>query len=242
MTDNQPAEPGQPGFVRGNERLDQLLADPQLAADVAAAHVDAEEMDRVNAMNLAMIRKAAQMTQVEVARKLGVGQGVVSRLEHRDDMLLSTLYDYLMATGAEGASIVVVVHGHRIELDLSGFHNAPPEQQSALSSHRPGMCCCLGVSHVTAYGQGQSDYARLQPWITACHPRGTFRGTVFWLISAQRVPSVRLIVPSVQLARVLQEAILLVNSWSASSSGRYLSAQARRRQLLLARPSCPPRS
>jgi transcriptional regulator with XRE-family HTH domain len=49
-------------------------------------------MDRVNAMNLAMIRKAAQMAQVEVACKLGVGQGVVSWLEHRDDMLLSTLY------------------------------------------------------------------------------------------------------------------------------------------------------
>jgi DNA-binding transcriptional regulator YiaG len=90
MTDNQPGAPGQPGFARGNERLDQLLADPQLAADVAAAHADAQEMDRVNAMNLAMIRKAAQMTQVEVARKLGVGQGVVSRLEHHDDMPLST--------------------------------------------------------------------------------------------------------------------------------------------------------
>jgi hypothetical protein len=50
-----------------------------------------------------------QMTQVEVAPKLGVGQGVVSRLEHRDDMLLSTLYDYLTATGAEGAGIVVIV-------------------------------------------------------------------------------------------------------------------------------------
>jgi transcriptional regulator with XRE-family HTH domain len=135
MTEDQPAAPGQPGFVRGNERLDQLLADPQLAADVAAAHADAEEMDRVYAMNLAMIRKAAQMTQVEVARKLGVGQGVVSRLEHRDDMLLSTLYDYLMATGAEGAGIVVIVHGHRIELDLSRLRN-PPEQQSALA-HRP---------------------------------------------------------------------------------------------------------
>jgi DNA-binding transcriptional regulator YiaG len=92
MTDDQPAATVQQGFVRGNERLDQLLADPQLAADVA--HTDAEEMNRVYAMNLAMIRKAAQMTQVEVARKLGVGQGVVSRLEHRDDMLLSTLYDY----------------------------------------------------------------------------------------------------------------------------------------------------
>ena len=32
--------------------------------------------------------------------------GVVSRLEHRDDMLLSTLYDHLTATGAEGAGIV----------------------------------------------------------------------------------------------------------------------------------------
>lgn len=135
MTDAKPTASGQPGFVRGNERLDQLLADPQLAADVAAAHADAEEMDRVYAMNLAMIRKAAQMTQVEVARKLGVGQGVVSRLEHRDDMLLSTLYDYLMATGADGAGIVVIVHGHRIELDLSRLRN-PPEQQSALA-HPP---------------------------------------------------------------------------------------------------------
>jgi transcriptional regulator with XRE-family HTH domain len=81
-------------------------------------------------MNLAMIRKAAQMTQVEVARKLGIGQGVVSRLEHRDDMLLSTLHDYLMATGAESAAIVVIVHGHRIELDLSHLRDQP-EQLSA---------------------------------------------------------------------------------------------------------------
>jgi DNA-binding transcriptional regulator YiaG len=130
MTHDQPTPSGQARFVRGNERLDQLLADPQLAADVADAQTEAEDMDRVYAMNLAMIRKAAQMTQVEVARKLGVGQGVVSRLEHRDDMLLSTLYDYLMATGAEGAGIVVIVHGQRIELDLSRLRNQP-EQQTA---------------------------------------------------------------------------------------------------------------
>jgi DNA-binding transcriptional regulator YiaG len=191
MTDDQPAAPGQPGFVRGNERLDELLADPQLAADVAAAHADAEEMDRVNAMNLAMIRKAAQMTQVEVARKLGVGQGVVSRLEHRDDMLLSTLYDYLMATGAEGASIVVVVHGHRIELDLSGLRN-PPEQQSALGcpSPIPGDTASERV-HVAAYGQGQSVYAQLQFNTIARHPRETFRGTALWIIPVQRVLPVR---------------------------------------------------
>src|SRR5205085_1363169 len=80
------------------------------------------------------------------------------------------------------------------------------------------MRCCLGAAHVAAYGQGQSAYARLQPWITACHPRGTFRGTVFWLISAQRVPSVRSSVLSVQLARMLHEAILLVNGRSAVRS------------------------
>jgi transcriptional regulator with XRE-family HTH domain len=95
------------------------------------AHKAAEEMDRVHAMNLAMIRKAGQMTQAEVAKKLGVGQGVVSRLENRNDMLLSTLFDYLTATGAESASIVVTVHGRRIELDLAQLGDTPSERRSA---------------------------------------------------------------------------------------------------------------
>ncbi len=130
MTDNGSQETG-PVFVRGNEHLDRLLSDPQIVADVAEANAAAEEMDRVYAMNLAMIRKAAQMTQVEVARKLGVGQGAVSRLENRGDMLLSTLYDYLTATGADAASIVVTVHGHKIELDLGRLNDAPPDQSVA---------------------------------------------------------------------------------------------------------------
>ena len=130
MTDDGSHETG-PVFVRGNEHLDRLLADPQIAADVAEANAAAEEMDRVYAMNLSMIRKAAQMTQVEVARKLGVGQGAVSRLENRGDMLLSTLYDYLIATGADAASIVVTVHGHKIELDLGRLNDADADQSVA---------------------------------------------------------------------------------------------------------------
>jgi DNA-binding XRE family transcriptional regulator len=127
-------KPQEPVFVRGNERLDQLLSDPQMAADVAQASAEAEEMDRVYAMNLAMIRKAAQMTQVEVARKLGVGQAAVSRLEGRSDMLLSTLYDYLTATGADAASIVVIVRGRRIELDLERLHGSHPGEEYAENS------------------------------------------------------------------------------------------------------------
>jgi DNA-binding transcriptional regulator YiaG len=123
MTEDATPQPA--AFVRGNDHLDRLLADPQIAADVAQAHAEAEEMDRVYAMNLAMIRKAAQLTQVEVARRLGVGQAAVSRMENRGDMLLSTLYDYLTATGADAASIVVTVHGHRIELDLGSLRARP---------------------------------------------------------------------------------------------------------------------
>jgi DNA-binding transcriptional regulator YiaG len=115
-------------FTRGNEYLDRMLSDPQIAEDVAEADSAAEEMDRVYAMNLAMIRKAAQLTQNEVARKLGVGQGVVSRLENREDMLLSTLFDYLTATGAEGASIVVTVRGRTIELVLGHSTKHTAEQ------------------------------------------------------------------------------------------------------------------
>jgi len=38
-------------------------------------------------------------------------------------MLLSTLYDYLMAAG-----IVVTVHGQRIELDLARLRSHPRQQ------------------------------------------------------------------------------------------------------------------
>jgi DNA-binding XRE family transcriptional regulator len=111
----------QAGFSRGNEHLDRLLADPDTAAEVGQARAEIREMDRAHAMNLAMIRKAGDLTQIEMANRLGVGQGSVSRLENRDDMLLSTLFDYLTAAGAEGARIVVSIHGQEIDLDLAGL-------------------------------------------------------------------------------------------------------------------------
>ena len=126
-------DPTSPTFVRGNDTIDRLAADPFIADDIADTDAEVEEMDRIYAMNLAMIRKAAQMTQVEVARKLGIGQGVVSRLERRSDMLLSTLYDYLTATGADSASIVVTVHGRRVELDLGRLRASDSEEH--LTAH-----------------------------------------------------------------------------------------------------------
>ncbi len=106
-------------FVRGNAHLNRLLSDLDTAAEVASARAEIREMDRVHAMSLAMIRKAGDLTQIEMAQRLGIGQGTVSRLENRDDMLLSTLRDYLTAAGADSARIVVNIHGQEIDLDLA---------------------------------------------------------------------------------------------------------------------------
>jgi hypothetical protein len=108
-------------FVDATDRVDRMLADPKTAAAVAGIRVAGEEMDRTYAMSLAMIRKAGELTQNEVATRLGIGQGDVSKLERRDDWLLSTLLKYLGAAGAENARIVVTIRGQQVELDLAAL-------------------------------------------------------------------------------------------------------------------------
>ena len=110
-------------FLDATERVDRMLADPKTAAAVAEIRAAGEEMDRTYAMSLAMIRKAGELTQGEVAARLGIGQGDVSKLERRDDWLLSTLLKYLTAAGAEDARIVVSVHGQQVELDLAALRS-----------------------------------------------------------------------------------------------------------------------
>jgi len=52
-------------------------------------------------MPLEEIRKARQMTQVKVAEVLGVNQGEISKIEHRTDIYISTLADYVEALGGK---------------------------------------------------------------------------------------------------------------------------------------------
>ena len=47
------------------------------------------------------LRQAVEQTQEELAASLGVGQDTVSRIEHRSDILLSTLRRYVEAMGGE---------------------------------------------------------------------------------------------------------------------------------------------
>ena len=77
------------------------------------------EADRTYAMGLAALRQAAELTQVELARRLGVTQAAISRMEQPHDLLLSTLNAYLQAIGGTARMIVSFADGHETTLDLS---------------------------------------------------------------------------------------------------------------------------
>jgi DNA-binding XRE family transcriptional regulator len=52
-------------------------------------------------MPLDELRQAREMTQVHLAKILGVNQAAVSKLERRTDMYVSTLQDFVKAMGGE---------------------------------------------------------------------------------------------------------------------------------------------
>jgi DNA-binding transcriptional regulator YiaG len=106
-------------FIHGNDRINELARRPDLAADVAQIRQDMEEADRTYAMGLAALRQAARLTQVELARRMGVTQAAVSRMEQPHDLLLSTLSAYLEAVGGHASVVVRFADGHEAELDLS---------------------------------------------------------------------------------------------------------------------------
>ena len=105
-------------FVNGNDRIRRMLSDPETAAAVKEVRDEADQVDRVYLMNLAMVREAGRQTQAAIAAELSITQGAVSQLERRDDMLLSTLRSYLTATGAENPRILVTVNGMDVVLDI----------------------------------------------------------------------------------------------------------------------------
>jgi hypothetical protein len=71
-------------------------------------------------MSLRDLRKAMQLTQVDIAKRLKKGQDEISRIENRDDVLLSSLQSYVASMGGE------------IEV-ICRFKNRPPVRVTATS-------------------------------------------------------------------------------------------------------------
>ena len=70
-------------------------------------------------MTLRELRKARQLTQVRVARKLGINQDAVSRLEQRSDLLLSTLRRTVEAMG--GSLSLIARFPDRPPVEIAGI-------------------------------------------------------------------------------------------------------------------------
>jgi transcriptional regulator with XRE-family HTH domain len=109
--------------VRLEEMLGRLPADRRRRVEARAAELIAEEL------SLRDLRKALGKTQVAVAKRLGMKQENVSRIEQRADMLLSTLDNYLNALG--GSLRLVAEFKGRAPVTLSGFGEIEELRQNA---------------------------------------------------------------------------------------------------------------
>jgi len=79
-------------------------------------------------MTLREMRRARKLTQVKMAKTLGVSQDSVSRLEKRSDLLLSTLRKTVQAMG--GNLSLVAQFPDRAPVVLSGIAEDDPGPRS----------------------------------------------------------------------------------------------------------------
>ena len=70
-------------------------------------------------ITLRELRKACYLTQVSVARELGISQDAVSRMEQRSDLLLSTLRRTVEAMG--GSLSLIARFPDRPPVELTGI-------------------------------------------------------------------------------------------------------------------------
>jgi transcriptional regulator with XRE-family HTH domain len=74
---------------------DQVLAQPGAEERIAKEH--AEMLEEIRLYEL---RHAQAVSQAELAGRLEITQGAISKFEHADDVRVSTLRQYLEALGA----------------------------------------------------------------------------------------------------------------------------------------------
>lgn len=99
--------------VNVDDKIRKLSTTQRKKVEVRAAELIAEEM------TLRELRKARKLTQVRLARRLGITQDGVSRLEKRSDLLLSTLRETVEAMG--GNLSLVAQFPDRAPVVLSGI-------------------------------------------------------------------------------------------------------------------------
>ncbi len=107
--------------------IKKLSSAQRKKVEARAAQLIAEEM------TLRELRHARKLTQVRMAKTLGITQDSVSRLEKRSDLLLSTLRKTVEAMG--GNLSLVAEFPDRAPVVLSGIAENDPEPKPAGRRH-----------------------------------------------------------------------------------------------------------
>jgi hypothetical protein len=97
-------------------RPDEVYREPELAAKRLLQLAKRARNDR-SAMKLGEMRKLVDQPQTVVAKRLRKDQGFISRLERRNDALMSTLREYVEALGGE-VRLMVRFDGFEAPVDL----------------------------------------------------------------------------------------------------------------------------
>lgn len=115
--------------VNINDKIRTLSSLRRKKVEARATDLIAEEM------SLRELRTARKLTQVRLARTLGITQDSVSRLEKRSDILLSTLRRTIEAMG--GNLSLIVEFPDRPPIVLAGVSedNSPVSPHKRSSSH-----------------------------------------------------------------------------------------------------------
>jgi transcriptional regulator with XRE-family HTH domain len=113
-----------------NDKIRKLTPARRRKVEARASELIAEEM------TLRELRMARKLTQVRMARTLGITQDSVSRLEKRSDLLLSTLRKTVEAMG--GNLSLVAEFPDRPPVVLAGIaeDKVSPSPRKRRSSHR----------------------------------------------------------------------------------------------------------
>ena len=105
-----------------NDKIRKLSSAQRKKVESRAAELIAEEM------TLRELRRARKLTQVRMAKTLGITQDGVSRLEKRTDLLLSTLRKTVQALG--GNLSLIAEFPDRAPVVLSGIAEDEPVKLS----------------------------------------------------------------------------------------------------------------
>lgn len=96
-----------------NEKLAPLNPQRRSKIEDEAARLHAEYL------TLQELRKARELTQVQLAEALGIKQSTIAQMEKRSDLMLSTLRSYVEAMG--GTLNLMVQFPDREPVALNGF-------------------------------------------------------------------------------------------------------------------------